>query len=481
MRDLFFVPNIITPWPFQDRVIKKVVSYVRSYNGTRLTGVVVAPTGSGKSVMIAHSVYKIAQPTIILQPSKELLEQNYKKFIDHGGNATIYSASAGSKNPSSCMFATPASLKGKGDFLRQVFKIKVLIIDECHFKVKTEREADEALSMVLQFIEDLQPEVIIGFTATPIRLVTSRVGPTLNMLNRGDNKLFHDIIEVVQIKEVEDYWKKLNYKLYDFDESKLVLNSTGMDFTEESIKLSVSHNNVNNSICKEVLLQHDEGKRSMLAFVDSVETGHKMADWINRKGVKAVCIDGKTPLKLREKQVEAFKDGDLELLINHSAFTTGFDHKPLDTVFLGRPTNSFSMLYQKIGRLVRMHETIKTGLCIDFCNNVKRLGYINEITFDEIPGYGWGMFRGDILMTGRPLKFAKKTKLDLELEAQVKVKIPYTKIHFGKYRGDHISTLTDDYLKYCLNFDVKHDDKLMAKFMVTIKNELENRSQENFV
>lgn len=475
MRDLFFVPKIITPWPFQDRVINKALKYVRSYNGKRLSGVVVAPTGSGKSVMIAHTVYKIAQPTIIIQPSKELLEQNYKKFTEHGGNATIYSASAGSKNPSSCMFATPASLKGKGDFMRQVFKIKVLIIDECHFKVKTEREKDEDLSMVLQFIEDLQPEVILGFTATPIRLVTSRVGPTLNMINRGDNKLFHDIIEVVQIKEVEDYWKKLNYKLYDFDESTLVLNSTGSDYTDESIKISVSKNNVNNNICREVLMQHEEGKRSMLAFVDSVETGHKMADWINMKGVKAVCIDGKTPLKTRQSQVDQFKGGDLELLINHSAFTTGFDHPALDTVFLGRPTNSFSMLYQKIGRLVRIHPTIKTGLCIDFCNNVKRLGYINEITFDEIPGYGWGMFRGDILMTGRPLKFSKKTKLDLILEAQVKASIPYTRIHFGKYKGDNIETLPTDYLNYCIKYNIKHNDKLVDKFLETARAELDKR------
>src|SRR5690606_8530764 len=101
---------MLKPWPFQEVMIKKNLDYVNSYSGKRLTGVSIAPTGTGKSLIIAHIVQKLGRPVIILQPSKELLEQNYKKYADYGGMATIYSASAGSKMSSSCVFATPGSV-----------------------------------------------------------------------------------------------------------------------------------------------------------------------------------------------------------------------------------------------------------------------------------------------------------------------------------------------------------------------------------
>lgn len=468
MIDLFREIKILKPWPFQDRVIGDVMEYVNSYKGERLAGIAVAPTGSGKSLMIAHVVYRMAMPAIILQPSIELLEQNYEKFTDHGGVATVYSASAKEKNPSSVMFATPGSVVGKGDLFRKMFKIKALIIDECHYKVKTEKDKNDPdyLGMVLKFIEDLQPDIILGFTATPIRLHTSSYGPTLKMLNRTREKLFNDIISVVQISEVYDeYWKKLEYKMYDFDESKLILNSAKTEFTEESIKMAVNYNHVNNNICKEVYHQYfNEGKKSILVFVDRVESGHKMAEWLNSKGIKTVCIDGKTPKNTRKKQVTQFKALEYDVMINYGTFTTGFDHKKLDCVMFGRPTNSFSMLYQILGRLVRKDDEVLLGLFIDFCNNIKRLGYIKDITFEKLPGYGWGMFNGDELMTGRPLNMMPRyTKQYLIAEAMSKAKTPYTHMHFGKYKGTDITKVPNSYFNYCLD-TMLFDSALMRKF-----------------
>lgn len=485
MIDLFREVKILKPWPFQERVLGEVMEYVNSHRDKRLSGVVVAPTGSGKSLMIAHTVFKMARAAIVLQPSIELLEQNYEKFTDHGGIATVYSASAGEKNPSSVMFATPGSVAGKGDLFRKMFKIKTLIIDECHYKVKTEKDKNDPdyLGMVLKFIEDLQPDIILGFTATPIRLHTSSYGPTLKMINRTKEKLFNDIVSVVQINEIYDkYWKKLEYKMYDFDESKLVLNSARTEFTDESIKIAVNYNHVNNNICKEVLHQFDDmGKKSMLIFVDRVENGHTMANWLNLKGIKAICIDGKTAKKKRKEYVAMFKRGEYDALINYGTFTTGFDHKKLDCVMLGRPTNSFSMLYQKIGRLVRIDDVVLSGLCIDFCNNIKRLGYIQDITFEKIPGYGWGMFNGDILMTGRPLDMLPRyTKEYLIMEAQEKVaKNPYTMIHFGKHKGTPIADVPKDYLRYCLS-TFTFEEPIMIKFKKEAELILQTPENPNF-
>lgn len=60
---------------------------------------IVLPTAWGKSILTAYVAKNSNDKLIVLQPSKELLEQNYLKYCtlcgDFGSNAGIYSASFG--------------------------------------------------------------------------------------------------------------------------------------------------------------------------------------------------------------------------------------------------------------------------------------------------------------------------------------------------------------------------------------------------
>ena len=246
MIDLFSQNRTSPPlWEFQDIGVKSIMEYVNAETDKELrAGIAVFPTGTGKSLIIAHLAKRLGRPILILQPSKELLEQNYEKFIDYGGFGSVYSASVGTKHASSCTFATPGSIKGKGGLFRRILGVETVIIDECHKDLPP-----DALGMVSQFLQELKPKVIVGLTATPIRLSQSPLGPILNFITRTNPKIFHDVIHVVQIKDIcEKYWKKINYKLYDFDEGRLRLKSTGQEYTDESIKDALKYNNVNNNI-----------------------------------------------------------------------------------------------------------------------------------------------------------------------------------------------------------------------------------------
>ena len=46
--------------------------------------IIVAPTAFGKSIVIAHIAKGVGEKVLVIQPSKELLEQNYEKFIHNG-------------------------------------------------------------------------------------------------------------------------------------------------------------------------------------------------------------------------------------------------------------------------------------------------------------------------------------------------------------------------------------------------------------
>ena len=81
-------------------------------NGYRRNGIIVLPTGAGKSLVIANIAYRLDAPVLVFQPSKEILEQNYAKLCAYGEmNAGIFSASFNRREVRKITFATIGSVK----------------------------------------------------------------------------------------------------------------------------------------------------------------------------------------------------------------------------------------------------------------------------------------------------------------------------------------------------------------------------------
>lgn len=96
----------------------------------KTNAIMVLPTGSGKSLIIADIASRIDGHTLVFQPSKEILEQNFKKLCSYGIlDCSIYSASFNSKEISRITFATIGSVKGHPELFGH---FKNVIIDECH-------------------------------------------------------------------------------------------------------------------------------------------------------------------------------------------------------------------------------------------------------------------------------------------------------------------------------------------------------------
>src|SRR5690348_8027226 len=82
----------------------------KSLAGSR-NEVIVAPTASGKSLIISELCHRLDDATLILQPSKEILEQNYDKLLSYGvKDIGIYSASMGRKDIDRYTYATIGSI-----------------------------------------------------------------------------------------------------------------------------------------------------------------------------------------------------------------------------------------------------------------------------------------------------------------------------------------------------------------------------------
>lgn len=356
---------------------------------------------SGKSLLLGSIVHKLNVPTLVLQPSKEILLQNYDKAVSFGMEPTIYSASCKKKELSTLTYATLRSIKKDTEALRSL-GIRVILVDEAHAQYSAEEGSE-----FMTFIKQMGDVKVLGFTATPCKLRSyssfeDANYSKLNFLTKDLPRFFDKIVHVTQVQELtsQGFWTPIKYEVWDFDESGLILNSTGAEYTEDSIKASVEKNGLNNTIYKRLLMLMQERKH-ILVCMDSVESCDRISSFMNNKfGRITDYVTGTTSLKKRENIIKEFKEGKLKIVFNYSALATGFDFPELDCVVFGRPTFSFVVYSQFVGRGVRIHKDKTDCLFVDCCNNYKRFGAIEDVVIEDFPGRGYCMFSGNKLITG---------------------------------------------------------------------------------
>lgn len=388
------------------------------FTSKKKKGILVSPVGSGKAIYTAVISELLNEPTLVIQPSKELLEQNLQKANAMGIYPTVYSASLGQKDISNLTYATPQSIaKHPSKFSH----IKYVVIDESHSNLgKTFAKGRlSGKSKLIEFLEEIDPLKVIGLTATPVQLVTGGKigeGSRLVMMNRSKRSywLGADIFHVTQIQDICDkYWSDITIKKVEFGSKEILkLNSNGTDFTDESMSMYYEYHNIKESI-REVYRQCiKQGRKSILTFVPSIPIAFALKNFINDS--RTCVVTGETDKKERERILDDFRNGNIRHVISINTLTTGFDMPRLDTVIMARETNSFSLYYQMFGRLVRPvivdgNVVRNKDLLIDFTGNGERFGDVRKITFEDQKYVGgWAMFGDDRLITGLPVSLINK-------------------------------------------------------------------------
>ena len=154
----FYSEDMITLRENQSEPIRKAIDFFNEKKPK--PSLIVLPTAWGKSILTAFVAKNTADRLIVLQPSKELLEQNYLKYCTlcdgFGANAGIYSASFGRKDIAQITYATIGSIKNLGAKFKALGFTKMLI-DEAHLYP---READ---SMLGRFLTDSGITHVLAF------------------------------------------------------------------------------------------------------------------------------------------------------------------------------------------------------------------------------------------------------------------------------------------------------------------------------
>lgn len=346
--------------------------------------IMVLPTGSGKSLIIADIASRLEGHTLVFQPSKEILEQNFKKLCSYGIlYCSIYSASFNSKEISRITFATIGSVKSHPELFTH---FKNIIVDECHLVNPKE-------GMYKAFFKIVNSK-ILGLTATPYRLSSSQgFGSMLKFITRTRHAIFKEVIYHVQISTLLDmgYLARLNYYPMNplgWNEQNLRVNSTGADYTDKSVVREYERIDFYSylvNIIQRLLNPKQGGKRKgILVFTRFLKESERLT-W---SVPGCAIVSGDTPKGERERILSEFKNGSIPVVANVGVLTTGFDYPELDTIVLARPTMSLALYYQMVGRAIRPHPSKDCGWVIDLCGNVKRFGEVKDLKLVDPSGRG---------------------------------------------------------------------------------------------
>lgn len=427
---------------------------------------IVLPTAWGKSILTAYVAKYSGEHLIVLQPSKELLEQNYTKYINlcggFGMNAGVFSASCGRKEIMPITYATIGSIKALGAKFKQLGFTKMLI-DEAHLYPR------ESTSMLGRFLKDSGITHVLGITATPVKLQTNidqagnRYSKLVMLTSRSKKgNFFKDILHVGQVQEMVQlgFWSPLSYTSSVFDDSMLVFNSSKSEYTEESVKISYDANGGLQQVV-EALQSHSE-RRHILAYVPSVQDAKDLAAVYPDSGV----VYGEQDKREREEVIRRFKEGKIRVIFNVRVLSTGFDYTGIDCIVLGISTASIALYYQIIGRGTRIDPGKHDCLVVDLGGNVKRFGRVEDIVYEQ--GKMWRMFGTDgKLLSGIPIHdIGKYTREDTKIIDQ-RASAPIEIMPFGKYKGDRITDIPRDYRQWMIrNFEWNERNEKLRKSII---------------
>lgn len=351
--------------PYQKEAVSATVRYFQRH---REPGVLVLPTGAGKSLVIAELARIAKGRVLVLAHVKELVEQNHAKYESYGLSAGIYSAGLERKDKDAkVIFGSIQSVaRAAADFFKS---FSLLVIDECH---RVSIEEDSQYARVIRALRESSPALcILGLTATPYRL---GFGWLYQYHHRGalrteEARFFKQCIYELPLSYMiqSGYLTQpiqIDSPVAGYDFSSLLKHGPGTKFSMNDMEdLLKDQARVTPGIIDNII-DMAKDRRGVMIFTSTVRHAEEILTHLPPESSALVVAE--TESSERERIIKRFKDQELKYLVNVSILTTGFDAPHVDLIAILRPTESVSLYQQIVGRGLRLFPGKTDCLILDY-------------------------------------------------------------------------------------------------------------------
>ncbi len=316
-------------------------------------GVIVAPPGSGKTIIGLKIIAEKQQPALIIVHRKQLVEQWIERIETFLGipKSEIGKIGQGkNKIGNRITVATIQSLPKQIENIETAFG--TIIIDECHhIPAETFRNT----------IEKLHTFYLYGLTATPFR-------------KYSDQKLIFthigEIIATIKPNEIES-----------FKQAKIVIRNTELDVPYNSktdsfetlSKILIHDSTRNKLILKDVKRELNTGKKVVI-ITERKEHIDSLNQFL-KQSYEVVTLSGEDSENNRKSKWQILNEGNFQVLITTGQyFGEGTDLQSINCLFLVYPFSFEGKLIQYIGRVQRSEIS---PIIYDYRDS--RINYLNKL------------------------------------------------------------------------------------------------------
>ncbi len=342
---------------------QKAVTMLRELWRQNRTHQIQGPVGMGKTEIATYLAAAMARPdnkVVFVVPYTVLVSQTAERFQKYGlPKAGIIWRDHPDYDPSAAIQIASADTLIRRDLPDN---IGLMIIDESHIRrVK-----------LLEIIENSDFPVI-GLSGTPF-------SPWMG-------KYYESFIKPVTMRELIDQGYLSDYEFYapmkpDLSNVKTSRSSAwGVDYKEEEVAEIMQGAKIVGNIVENWLANGRD--LPTICFCVNVAHANHTTNGFNNAGVSCEVITAKTPFEERQAIFSRFSMGVTKILCNVGTLVAGFD-ADVRCIIYARPTKSEMRWIQCLGRGLRSADGKESCLIFDHSGTVHRLGFPDEIEYDEL-------------------------------------------------------------------------------------------------
>jgi DNA repair protein RadD len=314
---------------------------VERIGAARRTGrrrlLVPAPTGSGKTVIAADAVATAAtanQRVLFLVHRRELVQQASRKLYDVGLDHGIIAAGFPGRPDALVQVASIGTLHRRAvrSSAMPMPEAEMLVVDEAH------HAPARTWTRIIKFYPSA---VVIGLSATPCRAD-----------GRGLGTLFECLIKCPSIRELIELGYLVPTRVFAPTKPDLEgIRTVAGDFDEDQLEKRFDRP----MLVGDIVTHWHRLAAPLRTVVFAISRSHAvhLRDEFARSGVVACYLDGDTPAQERDLILANLKTGTVEVVVNVGVLCEGWDQPEVQCIVLARPTKSFGLYRQIVGRGLR--------------------------------------------------------------------------------------------------------------------------------